>query len=359
MTAIHARHFTMPFALALLGVVALPASAAEFDAKSYFSGKTVNIVVGTASGGAFDRTARIVAQVLGDHFPGNPKVVVQNRPGGGGLTAIRFVMNGKPDGLNVTTINPVRSVAPWLWGNQSQGIDPFKAKWVGMPIYDHLPNAIYIRRDVAASWQDVLKLGRPLKVPAQNPTSAGRGQVGPLMVEMSGGPMKIIYGYDGGAAEYMAAMDRGEVDGTSSANERNVPAVFPQWIPQKFIVPIFWYGAEPDRDFLKALDAPMPPNIKQIVDAPATRWQAFDAVMETHRTSRAFVMHADTPAGMHQAWTAAFKAAILDPKYTDLMEKAGDNPAYGPPEAMEEMINVVRQLPADALESFKKLVGEE
>lgn len=355
----HIRKLAALSAATVLVGLACPAPAAEFDAKSYFSGKTVNIVVGTAAGGAFDRTARIIAQVLPNHFPGNPKVAVQNRPGGGGLVAIRYVMQGKPDGLNVTTVNPVRSVAPWLWGNEAQGLDPFKAKWVGMPIYDDLPNAIYIRRDVAASWQDVLKLGRPLRIPAQNPTSAGRGQVGPLMVEMAGGPIKIIYGYDGGAGEYMAAMDRGEVDGTSSANERNVPANYPKWVEQKFIVPIFWYGAQPDKDFLKALGAPMPPHIKEIVQAPEVRWQAFDSVMEMHRTSRAFVMNADTPPEIHAVWKAAFKAAIEDPHYTDLMEKAGDNPAYGAPEAMEKMINLVRNLPPDSLQAFRKLVGEE
>jgi hypothetical protein len=346
--------------IALAAVAAMPASAADDpEAVKYFSGKTVNIVVGTASGGAFDRTARIIGQVLQDHFPGKPKVAVQNRPGGGGLTAIRFVMQGKPDGLNVTTINPVRSVAPFLWGNDSQGIDPFKAKWIGMPIYDHLPNAIYARKDVAKNWDEVKKLGRPLKIPSQSPSSAGRGQIGPMMIEMVGGPIKIIYGYDGGAAEYMAAIDRGEVDASSSANERNVPAVFPQWIEKKFIAPLFWYGAKPGEDFLKALDAPMPPHIREIVDVPEARWKAFDAVMDIHRASRAFVMHNDTPKMIYDAWVVAFKGAIEDQRYVDLMLKASDNPAYGPPSAMYELLDVVKALPPDSLEAFKKLVGEE
>jgi hypothetical protein len=344
---------------ALLVAATLPAVAADINPEAYYKDKTVELVVGTASGGAFDRTARIIAQVLPEHFPGHPKVVVQNRPGGGGLTAIRYVLQGKADGLSVTTVNPVRSVAPFLWGDKTQGIDPFKDKWIGMPIFDDLPNAIYIRRDVARNWDDVLKLGRPLKIPAQNPTSAGRGQVGPLLIEMQGGPVKMIYGYDGGAAEYMAAMDRGEVDGTSSANERNVPAVFPQWIPKHFINPVFWYGAKPDEDFLKKLDAPMPPNIKEIVKAPDAMWQAFDSVMIFHKTSRAFVMHANTPAPIYDAWKKAFKGAIEDPKYTDLMLKAGDNPAYGAPEEMENMLKVVNGLPPDALAAFRKLVGED
>lgn len=363
MKSIISKRVSLPSTVAVAGLALAtfgvsPSWGADFDAKKYFSGKKITIVVGSRAGGAFDRTARIIAKVMGKHFPGNPKVVAQNRTGGGGRKALRAVMSGKPDGLSVNTINTVRFIAPSLAGNKVKGFDPNTAKWVGMPVYDHLPNAIGCRRDVVTSWDDALKLGRKLKVPAEDPTSAGRGAVGPRMIEMAGGPMKTIYGYDGGSAEYLAAMERGEVDCSSSANQRNVPKRRPEWIKKKFVVPVFWYGAPPSKSFLKAIGAPTPPGIKDIVKAPASRWKAFDAVMEFHRTSRAFVMHPKTPDAIYQVWKKSFKAAIMDPEYTKLMLGAGDNPAYGPPEAIPGVIKVVKGLDKKSFADFKVLVGQ-
>jgi tripartite-type tricarboxylate transporter receptor subunit TctC len=62
----------------------------------------VQIVVGRTAGGTYDLHARAMAQHLGRHLPGNPKVVVENMPGAGGLLALKYLAHqARPDGLTI------------------------------------------------------------------------------------------------------------------------------------------------------------------------------------------------------------------------------------------------------------------
>ena len=59
----------------------------------FYRGKTLEINVGTGVGGGYDANARLVARHLGRHLPGNPTIVVNNLPGGGGIRAANMLFN--------------------------------------------------------------------------------------------------------------------------------------------------------------------------------------------------------------------------------------------------------------------------
>ena len=48
---------------------------------SFFAGKTIRIIVGLPAGDVYDIYARILAEHMGRHIPGNPSIIVQNMPG--------------------------------------------------------------------------------------------------------------------------------------------------------------------------------------------------------------------------------------------------------------------------------------
>jgi tripartite-type tricarboxylate transporter receptor subunit TctC len=56
----------------------------------------VRIIIGFAAGGAFDITARLIAQRLSDRL-GQP-FIVENRPGAGTNLATEAVVRASPDG---------------------------------------------------------------------------------------------------------------------------------------------------------------------------------------------------------------------------------------------------------------------
>ena len=78
------------------------ATVAHAQSTSFYKDKTIRIIVGFTSGGLYDQYARILARHMGKHIPGNPKIIVQNMPGAGSLSATNYVFgNVKPDGLTL------------------------------------------------------------------------------------------------------------------------------------------------------------------------------------------------------------------------------------------------------------------
>ncbi len=94
------RPASLPWLFALI-VALLPAAMAY--AQEYPS-KTIRIIVGFPPGGITDIYARSLANQLQTRLK-NP-VVVENRPGGGGLVAADAIIKSAPDGYTLTHIVP-------------------------------------------------------------------------------------------------------------------------------------------------------------------------------------------------------------------------------------------------------------
>jgi tripartite-type tricarboxylate transporter receptor subunit TctC len=101
------RRFTA-FAAVLLGV-SQPASAAEAAAAAYPS-KPIRIIVPFAAGGGTDLIARITAQKLTDAW--GQQVVVDNRPGAGGIVGTEMGVRAAPDGYTYTLMGSSYTVNP-------------------------------------------------------------------------------------------------------------------------------------------------------------------------------------------------------------------------------------------------------
>jgi tripartite-type tricarboxylate transporter receptor subunit TctC len=96
--------------------LALTLSGAVFAQTPFYQGKTVTLVVGSSAGSAYDLYARVTAQFMGKHIPGNPTFVVQNMTGAGSMIAANYLYEvAKPDGLTLASINPA------LYFNQVEG----------------------------------------------------------------------------------------------------------------------------------------------------------------------------------------------------------------------------------------------
>ncbi len=99
-------------AAALLGGALLTPASALVHAQNAYPSKPVKLVVTYAAGGANDLTARIYAKLLGEKL--NQAFIVENRPGGSGVTGTTEVARAKSDGYTLLlgaggtmTINPV------------------------------------------------------------------------------------------------------------------------------------------------------------------------------------------------------------------------------------------------------------
>src|SRR5689334_9200272 len=98
--------------LAVASVLALPAQADPVE--DFYKGKTITLIAGYSSGGGFDLYSRIMANFLGKHVPGQPRIVVQNMPGAGSLRAASHVYNVAAKDGTVISLTRAPVIAPLL-----------------------------------------------------------------------------------------------------------------------------------------------------------------------------------------------------------------------------------------------------
>ncbi|MGQ0551556.1 MAG: Bug family tripartite tricarboxylate transporter substrate binding protein [Armatimonadota bacterium] len=98
----------------------------------YYAGKTVELLVPSAVGGATDILNRFLAPFLEKHIPGSPSVQIRNMPGGGSILGTNwFAANAKPDGTTVLA-STVSSKVAYMLQNPAARYDFRKMRLVAI-----------------------------------------------------------------------------------------------------------------------------------------------------------------------------------------------------------------------------------
>jgi tripartite-type tricarboxylate transporter receptor subunit TctC len=194
---------TLVYALMLLVLSAQPLSAQG----TFFGGKTIRIVVGLPAGDAYDIYARMLANYMGKHIPGNPTLMVQNMPGASSMITANYVYNvAKPDGLTFGSILP-SLYFDQLLGRKEVKFDWRKYTWLGS--FESSNNLIYMRADTPyKTIHDVTKATEPPKCGSTGTGSPSYFLV-KLLNEAIGTKFTVVTGYQGGQ-EIDLAVERGE-----------------------------------------------------------------------------------------------------------------------------------------------------
>ena len=90
------RYFQVGMIPTVLFFCAVFAQAAE--PRSFYDGKTINLIISTSPGGATDVAGRLVSRYLGKYIPGHPNIMAQNMAGAGGIVR-----------QTISTISPSRT----------------------------------------------------------------------------------------------------------------------------------------------------------------------------------------------------------------------------------------------------------
>ena len=90
--------------------------------------------VGSTPSGGYDQYGRLLARHIGRHLPGNPAVIVANRPGAGGMLAYNHIYNTAPrDGSEIGISAPGNVIDRLLTGDKSNArYEPEKFTWLGV-----------------------------------------------------------------------------------------------------------------------------------------------------------------------------------------------------------------------------------
>src|SRR5438105_1215737 len=90
------RGQAMQRSVCVVAMLATMASAGGATAEDFYRGKTIRMIVPSEAGGGYDYYGRTLAAHLRKHIPGEPNFIVQNMPGGGGLTSANWLYNVAP-----------------------------------------------------------------------------------------------------------------------------------------------------------------------------------------------------------------------------------------------------------------------
>jgi tripartite-type tricarboxylate transporter receptor subunit TctC len=283
--------------------------AAADEAADFYRGKTITIIVSNPAGGGYDLLARTLAPALTRHIPGNPSVIVQNMPGAAGILATNHLFSlAAKDG---TVIGSISNTVPFepLLGTVQARFDPLKFNWLGSPTIETGLLGVWHTVPVN-SIDDARK--REVTIGANGPHSTPSFYAR-LINETLGTKLKLVMGYPGQNA-FNLAMEKGEVDGTSSLFYSSLVATRPAWLSEKKIKLLLQYGFEKHP---KLPDVPFAPDLARNADDLSLMQAAFAALA----VGRPYVMPPGVPGPRVRAVRDAMMATFKDPDFLAKSEK--------------------------------------
>ena len=289
--------------LAALGALGCGAAGAETP-EEFFRGKTVTIHLGLSAGGNYDLYGRFLAEFMSKHIPGNPAIVVQNRPGAGSRTAAAHIYSVAPkDGLHMGLTLNMLPLFQVLDGKAAR-YDMTKVNWIGNMV--DLVSAISIWHTAPAITLDGAK---QKEVILGSTGQSSETYIVPIMMNaVIGTKFKVVTGYPG-TNEINLALERGEVHGRG-ASWANIALQRPEWVREKKIIPIIQIGYK---------KLPELGNLPLLIDLAGNEEERrlLDVVSSVGHFSRALYLPPDVPAERVRALRRAFDAAMTDAAFLE------------------------------------------
>jgi tripartite-type tricarboxylate transporter receptor subunit TctC len=188
-------------------------SAAAAQEPVSFRGKTVTMIIGFAAGGGTDAFGRLAASFLGTYLPGAPTIVVRNMPGADGVTAMNYlVQQVVPDGYTITTASST-TADPLNYRKPQSHFDATTFLVVGGA--GRGGEVLLINKEAQKRLLD--KQAPPVVMGSLGGNPRSGMQMTAWGVEFLGWNAKWVVGYRG-TSELMLALERGEIDMSSTAN---------------------------------------------------------------------------------------------------------------------------------------------
>jgi tripartite-type tricarboxylate transporter receptor subunit TctC len=202
------RSRTLLVAYAMTAI--LRAVAVQAAPEPDFAGKTITVVISFEAGGPYDLYGRLLARHLGNHLPGNPRVIVQNMAGAGGLVGMNYLYNVAPrDGTTMGVVSQTVGIAQALHTTPGIRYDVRNMAWLG-----RIASNVEVEYSLTRSgFTDIRQAEQhTVNVAGTGPTSSS--VVFPsLLNKLIGTKFHVVKGYQGPASARLA-MDRGEVAAT-------------------------------------------------------------------------------------------------------------------------------------------------
>jgi tripartite-type tricarboxylate transporter receptor subunit TctC len=329
--------------LLVAGASLVPAYAQSVA--DFYKGKTITILVGSDVGGGYDLHARTLARFFGKHMPGQPNVIVQNKPGASSLMAANYAYEVAPkDG---TVIAAVQRPVPYqpLFGDPGARFDVRKMQWLGSTTTE---------LGVVVAWhtarqhtvddlfkQEMVVAGTG---PATDPELFARA-----LNNTVGTKFRIVSGYRS-QSQMALAMERGEVEGTANWSWSDIVNFHPDWLREKKIRILLQIGLK------KSPDLPDVPLIMDLARTDEQR-QVFEILAGMKVVGRPYFVVPGVPDDRREALRKAFMETVQDPEYLDEAKRmfGGVDPVSGAD--IQKLVEHLSALPQSAVDKAREALS--
>ncbi len=319
----------------------------------FYEGKTIRIVVGVPAGDLYDLWARIIANHMPKHIPGNPNIIVQNMPGAGTMIAANYVYNvAKPDGLTLGIFLPSLYFEQLL-GRKEVQFDWAKFNWIGSPV--RVERQMYMRADAPyKTIEDIRKASVPPKCGATG-TGSPEYFIPKLMEETLGTTFAMVTGYPGGQ-EIDLAVERGEIQCRAFTIEAFFGREpFHTWRKKGFVRNIVQTGHKRDP---RLADVPTVHELMDQYKTPESGRRLATVILATGSLGRPMVANPGIPAERTKILREAFAKTMGDPEFLAEVKKRKYelDPVTG--EELQALATEVATQPPEVIDRMKKLLGK-
>lgn len=323
-----------------MGLLGSAPAAAQDAVEDFYRGRTISLLIGFGAGGGYDIYARVLAQHLGRHIPGNPSVVPQNMPGAGSIVAGNHLFNIAPkDGTVIGTVASSALMQPLLGGGDEAQFVAADFGWLGS--MDQSVNFCAIASDRGVTtFEEWLEGGQELAFGASGP-AAVTFQHPMALRKVLGVNAQIIPGYSG-TNEIVMAVETGELDGVCGLQGTSIRSQFQPLIDAGTMHLIIQMGGEPTDDFGDL------PSVYDFVETEEDR-QVLDLTFGQIRLARPVIAPPGVPEERLEALRTAFAETLQDPEFLADAERAGLVIDYVSAEAAQEMLSQFADYPEEVI----------
>ncbi|HQS86365.1 MAG TPA: tripartite tricarboxylate transporter substrate binding protein [Polaromonas sp.] len=262
------------------------------------SGKTVRIVVPFSAGALTDIIARIYAEKLTGLL--DQPVIVDNKPGAGGMTASQYLLSQPADGQTLLFVSSAHAVNPAL---RSKLPYDTKKDFSGLALLTKSPSVVVVPNDhPAKTLEELIRMGK------QKPGSLTYGSAGVgSATHLAGEYFRTVAGLQMVHVPY-----KGVQEAVSAVAGKQLDLAFP---PIALALPLIKGGRT------RALAVTSPQRIPMMADTPTvaeTGYPGFDSSIWY-----ALVMHGNTPRPVMESLVQQVNRVSAMPDVADKLRRQG------------------------------------
>ena len=336
------------FAMMAIGIwfAILSGLSTTFAQDTFYKGKTIRLIVGSAAGGGFDTYARAIARHIGKHISGNPTVIVENMTGAGSLIAANYLYRvAKPDGLTMGHFLGGLLLGQAM-GREGIEFDARKFEYVGVPVRESSICALS-RKAGLTTIDQWLGSKTPVKMGGIAPGNATDDIAKILQVALAL-PIHLVSGYKG-TAEIRLAVESGEVAGVCMGWD-SIKATWRRALDSGDVAIILQVNARALPEIAKI---PLAINLAKSEEG---RRLIEVGVHDMSAIFRPYVLPPATPGERVEILRRAFMDTMKDPEFLAAAEKSTMTIDPVPGEEVKRIVAELFQLPPALLAKLKDVL---